>query len=141
MSKEKKLISLKEAAEISGYSSDYIGQLIRAGKIYGKQIYCHIAWVTTAEEVLTYKQKNEKQRGDKASINDYLSAKRKKILMEINIIKLFFQTFKSSLPVLILLIVGFLLFNFFLFYYFSNQTDFKDNMKPSGGAVEQPLSY
>jgi hypothetical protein len=42
-----KYITLKEAAKISGYASDYIGQLIRRGKLPGKQIYCTVAWMTT----------------------------------------------------------------------------------------------
>jgi len=51
------LITLKQAAQISGYSSDYIGQLIRKEKIWGKRISSDFDdyWVTTAEEVLQYK--------------------------------------------------------------------------------------
>jgi hypothetical protein len=45
---------LKEAASLSKYSSDYIGQLIRAGKIEGQQVYSNIAWVTTEEAVKNY---------------------------------------------------------------------------------------
>jgi hypothetical protein len=47
-------ISLKEAASISGYSADYIGQLIRKGKLPGKQVYSHVAWVTTRDALLDY---------------------------------------------------------------------------------------
>ncbi len=47
-------ISLKEAAEISGYAPDYVGQLIRAGKLPGKQVYSNVAWVTTEEAVRAY---------------------------------------------------------------------------------------
>lgn len=47
-------ITLKEAAKISGYSADYIGQLIRKGKISGRQIYTNIAWVTTEDEIREY---------------------------------------------------------------------------------------
>ena len=49
-----KYITLKEAGEISGYSSDYVGQLIRQGKISGKQFYCNVAWVTTKQEIDKY---------------------------------------------------------------------------------------
>lgn len=52
--KEKGYITLKEAAEISNYSSDYIGQLIRAGKIRGEQVYSTVAWVTTEAEIRAY---------------------------------------------------------------------------------------
>lgn len=58
---EKGYITLKEAAEISDYSPDYIGQLIRAGKIKGEQVYSSVAWVTTEEEILAYGSKREKQ--------------------------------------------------------------------------------
>lgn len=51
---EKGYITLKEAADISNYSADYIGQLIRAGKIEGHQVYSNVAWVTTEESVRNY---------------------------------------------------------------------------------------
>jgi hypothetical protein len=52
--KTKDYISLKEASEISGYSPDYIGQLIRAGKLNGKQVFQQVVWVTTEKDLLTY---------------------------------------------------------------------------------------
>lgn len=51
---EKGYITLKEAAKISNYAPDYIGQLIRAGKIKGEQVYSNVAWVTTEDEVRAY---------------------------------------------------------------------------------------
>lgn len=57
---EKGYITLKEAADISNYSPDYVGQLIRAGKIEGHQVYSNVAWVTT-----------------EASVREYLAAKNK----------------------------------------------------------------
>ena len=65
MSKE--YISLKEAAKISGYSSDYIGQLIRAGKLEGKQIFSNVSWVTTEDALQTYLQKEKKGQGSPKS--------------------------------------------------------------------------
>lgn len=47
-------ITLKEAGEISGYSPDYIGQLIRRGKLTGKQVYANVAWVTTKDALKDY---------------------------------------------------------------------------------------
>jgi hypothetical protein len=47
-------ITLKEAARISGYAPDYIGQLIRKGKLYGRQIYYNVAWVTTEAALREY---------------------------------------------------------------------------------------
>ena len=60
MSNEKNYISLKEAAKISGYSPDYVGQLIRAGKLSGKQIFSNVSWVTTEEAITEYLQKEKK---------------------------------------------------------------------------------
>ncbi len=47
-------ITLKEASERFGYAPDYIGQLIRKGKIEGKQVYANLAWMTTAEAIEGY---------------------------------------------------------------------------------------
>ena len=52
--REKGYITLKEAADIAGYTPDYVGQLIRAGKLKGEQVYSSVAWVTTEEELNTY---------------------------------------------------------------------------------------
>lgn len=51
---EKGFITLKEAAKLANYTPDYVGQLIRAGKIKGEQVYSQTAWVTTPEEVRAY---------------------------------------------------------------------------------------
>lgn len=52
--KEKGYITLREAADISNYAPDYIGQLIRGGKIKGEQVYSNVAWVTTEDEIRAY---------------------------------------------------------------------------------------
>lgn len=72
MSEDKKYITLKEAAALSGYSPDYIGQLIRSGKLRGKQIYSNIAWVTTEEDLTQYMRvrKNSGGVGRSESISD-----------------------------------------------------------------------
>lgn len=61
-------ITLKEAGEISGYSPDYVGQLIRRGKLEGKQVYANVAWVTTKDALRGYlaeKGKSEKFDDDR----------------------------------------------------------------------------
>ncbi len=57
---KQKHISLKEAAAISGYSPDYIGQLIRAGKLPGEQVFLNVAWVTTENAVRDYIESSKK---------------------------------------------------------------------------------
>lgn len=59
--KEQKLITLKEAAAISGYDPDYVGQLIRKGKILGKQVYYNVAWTTTEEAIKGYMEENSRK--------------------------------------------------------------------------------
>ena len=55
---EGQYITLKEAAKISGYTPDYLGQLIRKGKLDGKQIYLNVAWVTTEKALSAYLANN-----------------------------------------------------------------------------------
>ena len=57
---QKGYITLKEAASLAGYTPDYIGQLIRAGKIKGQQVYSGVAWMTTEEEIQAYKTAQQK---------------------------------------------------------------------------------
>ncbi len=51
---ETEYLTLKQASERFGYSPDYIGQLIRKGKIEGKQIVANVAWVTTEAAMRDY---------------------------------------------------------------------------------------
>jgi hypothetical protein len=55
-------ITLKEASELSGYSPDYIGQLIRRGKLTGKQVYANVAWVTTRDALSGYLEEKGKTK-------------------------------------------------------------------------------
>lgn len=61
---KKEQVTLKQAAEITGYSPDYIGQLIRQGKLPGKQVYKNISWVTTREAVEDYIKANSRKNDD-----------------------------------------------------------------------------
>ena len=44
---------------MSGYAPDYLGQLIRKGKLAGKQVYLNVAWVTTEKALRTYLENNK----------------------------------------------------------------------------------
>jgi len=59
LGKPQKYISLKEAARISGYSSDYIGWLIRKGKIKGKKVYLNTSWEVLELEIIKYCRANK----------------------------------------------------------------------------------
>jgi hypothetical protein len=75
----KKAISLNQAAELSGYTQDYLGYLIRTGEIKG--IKKGRAWFTTEEEVKDYLFK-KKVRHQEFAIKDFFSPTRtKKIII------------------------------------------------------------
>lgn len=65
-SERSRYITLKEAAAIAGYSADYIGQLIRAGKLEGRQVYTNVSWVTTEKAVRAYLEGRGKEMDDVA---------------------------------------------------------------------------
>ena len=70
---KKEFITLREAAEISGYSADYIGQLIRSGKLEGKQIFSNVSWVTTRDAVADYTQKDKRaKKADNSRMHEYV---------------------------------------------------------------------
>lgn len=69
-------ITLKEAGERFGYSADYIGQLIRKGKIEGKQVYANVVWMTTPEAMEAYMLKENRDALDKSETPPALLADR-----------------------------------------------------------------
>lgn len=61
---QKEYLTLKEAALLSSYTPDYIGQLIRAGKIEGHQVYTNVSWVTTEKALRRYMESKGKSDMD-----------------------------------------------------------------------------
>lgn len=47
-------LTLKEASERTEYTPDYIGQLIRSGKIEGRQVYSNVLWVANESSLRSY---------------------------------------------------------------------------------------
>ncbi len=122
-----KYITLKEAGEISGYSSDYIGQLIRQGKISGKQVYYNVAWITTKQE-----------------INKYLGNKNKPVKkFDLRIFYLKFKNnlsnflfafhpmviFRSFVYSILILVIGFSVLFLFVSLNSNNQEDLENNLQ------------
>ena len=129
-----KYISLKKAAEISNYSADYIGQLIREGKISGRPVYTNITWQTTAEEILNYKNRGGKEKiSVKKGFLSKLLSIQEILIREIKIIKVFVKTFRFVLPLIFILILTFSLAIGFIF-----STQFKSVM-PWQSAEEIPI--
>lgn len=53
-------LTLKEAADLTKYTPDYIGQLVRSGKIEGKQVFSNVAWVTSESSLREYLERKGK---------------------------------------------------------------------------------
>jgi len=104
---EKEYISLREASKISGYSSDYVGYLIRTGKIPGRMVYTGVSWQTTREAILAYKNRQQRKKGKtnfREKINEGLSSLKSRLGFEFNLLKMFFKEFKTILIFLFLLV-------------------------------------
>jgi hypothetical protein len=69
----KNVISLNQAAKISGYTQDYLGYLIRTGEMKG--VKKGRAWFTTEEELNNYLFK-KKVRHQEFAIKDFFSPTR-----------------------------------------------------------------
>lgn len=118
---KEKYITLKEAAKISGYAPDYIGQLIRRGKLPGKQVYCTIAWMTTEEALRRYLAKNHTKNGTpswKETVVEKFQQIKTYLLLEFKLARLF----RTVLYLAIGLAAG---FTILLFYVFSVSFDKK----------------
>src|SRR4030042_6140467 len=111
---DENLISLKEAAQISGYAPDYVGQLIRSGKIFGKQVYTGVAWMTSKEAVLGYKHKSKSENA--AEEKGFWLNQKTKFLADLNLLKLFIKSFSAIIPILILLSLGLSLLSIYIGY-------------------------
>ena len=79
MQRAKKYISLKEAASISGYAPDYVGQLIRKGKLEGKWVYCNVAWMTTENAIRSYSAENKRKKNPNSSLKETTSEKMRRL--------------------------------------------------------------
>ena len=127
--KSKKYISLKEAAKISGYSSDYIGWLIRKGKIKEKKVYSGMALMTTIEAIESYKKAKSKkdlkgrrsprfagEAGQRRQLYKTIPLIKNKISYWIRTFGLFLKVFKYSV---ISLILGIIIFGGLLVWAFT----------------------
>ncbi len=89
----KKVISLNQAAKISGYTQDYLGYLIRSGDMKG--VKKGRAWFTTEEELQNYLFK-KKVRNKEFAIKEFFSKSRIKNIAIIAIIIFIVWFFLSS---------------------------------------------
>jgi hypothetical protein len=128
---DEKFISLKEAAEISGYAPDYIGQLIRAGKITGKQVYTNVSWMTTEAAVLGYKNKSGQAIDAQADTGDFLGNFGRRIKLEIELLKQLSKTFKLFLPTISIFIISLFIFLLLLFSYLAGKGTAEVQQQPA----------
>ena len=122
-------ISLKEASKISGYSPDYIGYLIRTGKIPGRMVYTGVSWQTTREAILAYKNRQQRKKGKttfKEKVSESLSSLKRRVSFELNLLKMFLKEFKTLLIFLFLL---FFLFTLISAWFLSSKLEKKTEVK------------
>jgi len=122
-------ISLKEASKISGYSPDYIGYLIRTGKIPGRMVYTGVSWQTTREAILAYKNRQQRKKGKttfKEKVSESLSSFKRRAGFELNLLKMFLKEFKA---LLILLFLLFFLFSSISAWFLSSKLEKKTEVK------------
>lgn len=125
LNKKEEYISLRDAAKMSGYSPDYVGQLIRSGKLPGKQVFSHVAWMTTEDALQEYMQK---KRGGKTPSSwqdtaaDAIRSIPHRVRRQFEMPKLF----TKALYGVVILSVCFLLL---LFYIFSTSLERELNQK------------
>ncbi len=130
----KKYITLKEAAEVSGYSSDYVGQLIRQGKLPAKKVYSNIAWLTTEEAVLGYIDKAEVKGSLASKIVDKSTQTGRLIKINFDPFRLYrFLTYSGILLSGLLFLL--------IFYIFSNAIDDKIEKRALQSANIQQINY
>lgn len=82
----KNVITLSQAAKISGYSQDYLGFLIRSGEMKG--IKKGRTWLTTEDEVRNYIFKRKVGKKDLA-LPLFLSRRRRKNILIATLVLLF----------------------------------------------------
>ena len=58
---DREYLTLKEASKLTGYASDYIGWLIRRGKIKGKKIY-NASWITNEDAIKYYCVRKDRKK-------------------------------------------------------------------------------
>ncbi len=119
MNKKDEYISLREAAAIAGYTPDYMGQLIRSGKLPGKQVFANVAWMTTEEAVRSYVgHKKGKLAGRETTVPTMLQILQREIESP--------RLVKRLSIALIVLCAAFMLL---LFYIFSTSLDQRLNQR------------
>ena len=125
MNQDEKSMSLKEASKISGYAPDYIGQLIRNGKLSGKQIYSGVAWVTTERAVLEYMREKDSERKSSSSWSTVREPLRR-LSLQVRYEMQFAKVFKTVLYIAVMLSVG---LSLVLFYIFSTSLEHRLNQQ------------
>ena len=118
--KKEQYLTLKEASTLTGYSSDYIGQLIRRGKIAGKRVYANPVWMTTERDLTDYlianRSNDSSEKRSEWKIFNRFRFWRTRVRSELEILKLY-------KGVLYFTIIVSLIFSLFVFYVFSVNFD------------------
>ena len=126
LAKKDEYISLREAAKISGYSPDYVGQLIRSGKLPGKQVFSHVAWMTTEDALKEYMHGKKRVTSGEHSLVQTFFAIAQSVP---GMIRRQFQMPRLFATVLYIIVALMFCFLILLFYIFSTSLERELNQK------------
>lgn len=129
MTKKTEYISLREAAAMSGYTPDYVGQLIRNGKLPGKQVFANVAWMTTEDAIRSYMQTKGRALGRETTSASVFDSLQREIESP--------RIVKRLSIALIVLSTAFMLL---LFYIFSTSLDQRLNQRAMSGSNRHKFS-
>jgi len=78
-----KKLTLKQASRISGYSPDYIGQLLRTEKLKGKRIKTQVSWLVEKQNIENYRDgREERQSNTRKPLRfSFIKVRRKKLIL------------------------------------------------------------
>lgn len=106
--KDENFITLKEASDMSGYSSDYLGQLIRSGKLEGEQVFMNVAWMTTREAVEEYMRKSKGKKAPNEDVPENRGMKEKVLVVLVEHWEIISRTFLYAVIVITVLFIALL---------------------------------
>jgi len=130
-----KYISLREAAKLTGYSRDYVGYLIRSGKIQGQKTVGSSAWLVSEETILQYAMENKAGRIAARSGREI----RRSATSGASVIRgqglslSFTSIFEKLVLFLVIALIG---FSVYLFYAFSAMSDRQEDVGLNDSAVD-----
>jgi hypothetical protein len=147
----KKLLTLKEASSVTGYSSDYLGQLIRSGKLKGEKVFCQVTWKIDIAELESYKKNNngvsgiteskKPRQSEIVKLNLRFSAYLNRAKSELLFFRLLLRNIKTILPLITVFLFCFILFSFFALDLIFNTSKYNFYQPKNQNSAAEAVQY